>query len=275
MKKKNFPEPLEALVLILVLFSGMLLLAVTIGFILSLTGQASAQLDRNIQLFFFFGESLFLIIPWLYARKRGYNTTDLFRLKKVPLQSFAWAFLMGLGLIILTDELERVITLLIPIPDAIKELMKPMIVNGPWEWFAVFTGSVIFAAIAEEGLFRGFMQVTLEARGDVTRAVVLASVSWTIIHMNPYWAIQIFIMGVFLGWLAWRLDSIWPSVLIHGMNNFLALIIINSSIDEDIPWYTYQGHVSPLFLIAGGLLLYGAIRAINRLPRPVRTTYPS
>ncbi len=274
MSKKNLPDPLEALVLILVLFSGMLLFAVTVGLVLSMLGK-TGQLDRDVQLFFFFGESLFLILPWLYARKRGYDTARLFRFKVAPRAAFFYAVLLGIGLIILTDELERLITMFIPLPQALQDLLQPLLVNSPWEWFAVITGSVVFAAISEEALFRGFMQVTLEARGDVTRAVILASVSWTIIHMNPYWAIQIFVMGVFLGWLAWRLDSIWPSVLIHGMNNLLALLLINFEVDENLPYYTFKGHVSPLFILLGIGLIYASVKAISSLPRPGRKGLPS
>ncbi|HHM01991.1 MAG TPA: CPBP family intramembrane metalloprotease [Caldithrix abyssi] len=273
MDEKKFPEPLEALLLVLVVFSGILLATITIGVVVKSIGGGE-NLDRNLELLLFFMESLFLIVPWYYARRRGFDLQALFRFGPVEGRVYLYAFVMGLALIILTDEMERLITLFMPMPDTLADMMKPLYVNTPLEWLIVITGSVLIASVAEEGLFRGFLQVSLEKKGDVTRAVVLASVSWTIIHMNPYWAIQIFFMGIFLGYIAQQVNSIRPAILIHGMNNLLALLLINLRVEADIPYYTWSGHVSPPFLLAAAGMLYWSIRALGRLPRP-RPTRPS
>ncbi len=273
MKKNRIPEPLEALLLVLVIFSGILLLTITIG-VVAKALNLSGNLDRNLELLLFFLESLFLIVPWLYARKRDFDLNTLFRFGPVPRNVYLYAFAMGVSLIILTDEMERLIAIFMPMPDNLADMMKPLYVNGFMEWMIVLTGSVVIASVAEEALFRGFLQVSLEKKGDVTRAVVLASVSWTIIHMNPYWAIQIFFMGIFLGYIAQQVNSIRPAILIHAMNNLLALLVINFEIGTDIPFYSLNGHVSPWVLVAAVAMLYYSIRAIGRLPRP-RPTPPS
>ena len=95
------------------------------------------------------------------------------------------------------------------------------------EWILAISGVVFAAGFAEESLFRGFIQVSLEQRGDVTKAVLLSSATWALIHIVPYWAIQIFIIGVFFGFLSWRTKSIFPSVIMHGVNNFIALLYVN------------------------------------------------
>ena len=273
MNKNKFPEPLEALLLVLVIFSGILLLTITIG-VVARALDLSSNLDRNLELLLFFLESLFLIIPWIYARKRGFDTVALFRLGPASRQVYYYAFVMGLSLIVLTDEMERLIAIFMPMPDNLADMMKPLYVSGFTEWLIVLTGSVVIASVAEEALFRGFLQVSLEKKGDVTRAVVLTSVSWTIIHMNPYWAIQIFFMGIFLGYIAQQVNSIRPAILIHAMNNLLALLVINFEIDADIPYYSFNGHVSPWVLVIAVAMLYYSIRGIGRLPRP-RSTPPS
>ncbi|HED11323.1 MAG TPA: CPBP family intramembrane metalloprotease [Caldithrix abyssi] len=273
MNKNKFPEPLEALLLVLVIFSGILLLTITIG-VVARALDLSSNLDRNLELLLFFLESLFLIIPWIYARKRGFDTVALFRLGPASRQVYYYAFVMGLSLIVLTDEMERLIAIFMPMPDNLADMMKPLYVSGFTEWLIVLTGSVVIASVAEEALFRGFLQVSLEKKGDVTRAVVLTSVSWTIIHMNPYWAIQIFFMGIFLGYIAQQVNSIRPAILIHAMNNLLALLVINFEIDADIPYYSFNGHVSPWVLVIAVAMLYYSIRGIGRLPRP-RPTPPS
>ena len=41
-----------------------------------------------------------------------------------------------------------------------------------------------------------------------------------VISTNPFWAVQIFIMGVIIGFLAWRTDSVIPGIIVHALNNF-------------------------------------------------------
>jgi len=117
--------------------------------------------------------------------------------------------------------------------------------------------------VSEEILFRGFLQVSLEKKGDITRAVILSSVTWTIIHVNPYWAIQIFVTGVILGFIAWRTNSVYPSMIVHATNNFLSLMVINYNLEESMDWYFLGDHISPVvFVIALGILII-CIRRIS------------
>ena len=43
--------------------------------------------------------------------------------------------------------------------------------------------------------------------------------------MNPYWFFQIYILGIFLGFLAWKTNSIIAPLILHGLNNFIALLL--------------------------------------------------
>ena len=114
-------------------------------------------------------------------------------------------------------------------------------------------------------MFRGFLQVSLERRGDITRAVILSSISWTIIHINPYWAIQIFITGIILGFLAWRTNSVFPSIIVHATNNFVSLVAINIDLEGSLDWYQLGEHVSPIIIIIAAGVLIIAIRHISNL----------
>jgi membrane protease YdiL (CAAX protease family) len=77
-------------------------------------------------------------------------------------------------------------------------------------------GVVVLAApLIEELMFRGFFQRILEYRqGDITKSVLLSAMVFALIHFNPWWIVQIYLMGLFMGYMAWRTDSIWPSFLL-------------------------------------------------------------
>lgn len=259
--KKDFPEPGEALSLILLTFAGLIVFALTLGAVLqSVLDQAA--LDETIRLLYIFAEALFLLVPWLYIRKKGYKLKALLRFKAVPAHILFYSFILGLALIVLTDEIDRLIEIVIPIPDIIKEMMKPLEFHSFWDGLLILLGTVVVASVGEEAMFRGFLQSTLEQKTEAHRAVIMTSVSWAVIHMNPYWAIEIFVMGIFLGYVAWRTKSLWPSILIHGMNNLVALVLLNTHWDENWSWYEWRGHVSPLILIAAGIALVYAVQQI-------------
>ncbi len=268
MNNKSYPEPVEALILVLAVFAGLIVLAAVYAFVSS-TVISPESIEKNTRLFFIFGGSLFLIIPLLYSRAKKYPIQSLFRFNPVSREVIFLSVTTGISLSIVGDELDRLLSRIIPIPDWILEQMRPLVVEGWTDWALVIGGAVFVAAIAEEGLFRGFFQVTLEKKGDATRAVMLSSLTWTIIHMNPYWAIQIFLMGIIMGFLAWRTDSIIPSIIVHGTNNFLALIFINYKIDEKAGWYLWGEHVSPIVVIAALATLVLSIRQISQFYQQV------
>jgi uncharacterized protein len=103
----------------------------------------------------------------------------------------------------------------------------------------IWTGvvSIFFSPIIEEFFFRGFLLAELEKQSDFWNANLLQSVLFVLIHL-PNWmwingfqtglavnSISIFILAVLLGWITKRTNSIWPSVIVHFLNNFLAAFL--------------------------------------------------
>jgi len=123
---------------------------------------------------------------------------------------------------------------------------------------------VILAPLGEEILFRGFLQKLLEESWqDITRAVLITSLFFAFIHMNPVWVIQIYFLGVVLGYLAWRTGSILTSLILHSLNNGTALILTNysSTIEQ---YYLWNNHVSPIFLCLAVISLWAGFMRLNK-----------
>jgi membrane protease YdiL (CAAX protease family) len=73
-------------------------------------------------------------------------------------------------------------------------------------WLVCILGA-LSAAVCEETGFRGYMQRPIELVGRPALAIMISSVSFTLIHLNKSWALLamvpiIFGAGVLLGWLA-------------------------------------------------------------------------
>jgi hypothetical protein len=77
-------------------------------------------------------------------------------------------------------------------------------------------------------------------------------------------------LGVFLGWLAWKSESIVPAAIVHAINNFLYLLLANLKTAPS--WLIWQenastsgaGHVNPFFLLAAAGVIYFGFRLFNR-----------
>jgi membrane protease YdiL (CAAX protease family) len=67
--------------------------------------------------------------------------------------------------------------------------------------------------------------------------------------------VQIVLLGVILGVLAWKSNSIFPSATVHAINNGIALVAANTSAGE-FTFMTWKGHVNPLLLVAAIVVLY-------------------
>lgn len=262
MDNRDFPEPLEALVLILVTF-GFIFGVVVIITLMAILLRTESVLEGNSAIMFIIGGLIFLIIPITYAKMRGYNTRRLFRLNLPPAEVTLLTIPIGISIGILIDELDRIIQIFIPTPEIFLEYLKSLRAETPLDWILLILGVVIIAAASEEILFRGFLQVSLERKGDITKAVIFSSVAWTVIHINPYWAIQIFVSGVLIGFLAWRTNSILPAIIVHGINNLISLIFINLEPELSMDWYLLGGHVSPVVIVIAAGILYLSIKRLS------------
>jgi uncharacterized protein len=87
---------------------------------------------------------------------------------------------------------------------------------------ALLVGAIIVAPAGEEVVFRGFL-FRGWARSDRTTwpAIVAISVLWAALHVQYDWTglVQIFITGLFLGWMRWRSGSILLTFLLHALFN--------------------------------------------------------
>ncbi len=221
-------------------------------------------------------EALFIIPPVIYLKVRGYDLKRCLRLHPIPWTQVLWVMMIALALVILLDEADRLINLILPMPPEVREALQDLFtVESTGEMILVWIGTVFTAAVAEEALFRGFMQVSMEAYRGVTRAVLFSALLFALAHFNPWWMIQILILGVFLGFISWRAGSVIPCMVVHAFQNALALLTGGSMESEEWAWYSSGNHVSPSVLIAAAALLFVGMKAFLRQTEytfPTKTT---
>jgi membrane protease YdiL (CAAX protease family) len=205
----------------------------------------------------FIGQA-FLIIPCLaYLNWKRLPLTTYLRLRPLPLNRLAGTIILSIGSIILIEEINILTGLVLPVPDESflgwETMLNP---SNPLSMAFLIGTIVILAPVGEEILFRGFLQTFLEsAWRDVTKAVLFTSLFFAVIHFNPYWVVQIYLLGILLGYLTWRTGSILASIVFHILVNGTSLLL-NHSVDRLEDLLLWHGHVTPLLLLLGGGLFY-------------------
>ncbi len=81
----------------------------------------------------------------------------------------------------------------------------------------------VFPAVLEEIAFRGLIQHWLQVAIRPWMALVLASALFTALHFSVISAPYLFAVGMLLGWAKWKTGSLYPSILIHFLHNFVVL----------------------------------------------------
>ena len=93
-------------------------------------------------------------------------------------------------------------------------------------WFAV----VIIAPLAEELFFRGFLFIGLRnSRIGASGAIVTTALAWSLTHVQYdfYEKVEIFLLGVLLGWLRYRYNSVLVPLVVHLIMNLIVLILLS------------------------------------------------
>jgi membrane protease YdiL (CAAX protease family) len=87
---------------------------------------------------------------------------------------------------------------------------------------AMFAAAILIAPAGEEAMFRGFLfRGWARSPRSVWPAIVVISILWATLHIQYDWAgvLQIFIVGLFLGWMRWRSGSLVLVFLLHALFN--------------------------------------------------------
>lgn len=86
----------------------------------------------------------------------------------------------------------------------------------------------VMAPIIEEMLFRGVILRGLLHRYSASLAIATSAAIFSIYHLNLYQLFPAFIVGCFIGWVYYLSKSLWPCIVIHVLNNTLALALYNA-----------------------------------------------
>ena len=110
--------------------------------------------------------------------------------------------------------------------DANTEHIFEGLMKEPWGYVAIG----ILAPLAEEIVFRGAILRTLlgmMSKKNHWVAIMVSAAIFGAVHGNAAQFVDALLMGLFLGWMYYRTQSLIPGILMHWVNNTMAYILTN------------------------------------------------
>jgi membrane protease YdiL (CAAX protease family) len=82
----------------------------------------------------------------------------------------------------------------------------------------------VIPAFVEESLFRGYIQRRLLQRWSPAAAIATSTAFFALAHFDLQHTLVVIPIGVWLGYLAWRTNALWPGMICHAAQNVSALL---------------------------------------------------
>ncbi len=99
--------------------------------------------------------------------------------------------------------------------------------NSFGDFAGIFLIIAILPAVSEEMLFRGVIQpVMSKGLGNNHLGIIVTSFFFALLHQQFYSFLSIMTLGIVLGYLRFWSNSIWPSIIMHLINNGTLVIAI-------------------------------------------------
>lgn len=148
---------------------------------------------------------------WIAQVWRGRGS---FFLSAIPPHYYLLAVLLGMPV----AGLAGIVVEVFHVPDLLEEFLKDFMQKpGVFTFLAI----VIAAPILEELLFRSIILGGFLQRYSPPKAIFWSAFIFGVYHFNPAQIVGAFLIGLVLGYLLWRMRSVWPCIILHAVNNGL------------------------------------------------------
>lgn len=167
-----------------------------------------------------------LFVAWLHTP----DVASYLRVRRIDGAQFGLA---GVGLVTLLPFVSWLgeLNASIPFPESLEAwdeqqaVLLEQVLGAELNVFYVLLVVALTPAICEELMFRGYLQRQVERRLGVVWSIVLVGLIFGLFHLRPTQVLPLATLGVYLGFSVWVTGSLWAGVLIHLLNNGLAVIV--------------------------------------------------
>lgn len=151
--------------------------------------------------------------------------------------------------------------------------LEDLTMTGVSGFFMGVISMAVVPAIIEEFAIRGVVMQPLRRYGD-TFAIVASAFVFSIMHGNMAQIPYTVVGGIYLGYLTIATGSIWPSIIVHFVNNMYSVIImsVDSNFGESASGVVAIAMIG-LFIVSGvfGGIKFSSMNYKTKLEKGVNT----
>jgi len=191
-----------------------------------------------------------LIIHNARTKRTGQSSYNL------KISNFRVILLLSLIAISIDIGVTIPVTNIIPMPDMWEKIILELSEKtGIFSFLMI----VIAAPILEEFIFRGVILDGFLRNYSPFKSILMSSLLFGIIHLNPWQFIAATITGFFSGWVYYRTRKLTLSIIIHFVNNLFAFIMMKFTDPQEMIDSTllefYGGMIGLVLSIVGGIII--------------------
>ena len=220
------------------------ILFLVLGLVLLIFGSMVQQRDLYIGVLI--TEYIFILAPNLiYLKMRGYSLKNVLGLNPITVRQIIQIFLIMIFAYPMAVFLNYIILILV---NSVSPAM-PIGVPVPTNLMDYLVGLLVIAVtpgICEEVMFRGTMQSAYSRMGD-KKAILISALLFGMFHFNLLNLLGPLFLGIVLGIIRYKTDSLYGSILGHTINNGIALTLgfLLTGLSENIQEITEQAPLIP------------------------------
>ncbi|WP_316757702.1 type II CAAX endopeptidase family protein [Pedobacter aquatilis] len=145
--------------------------------------------------------------------------------------------------------------------------------TNPFAQIQLFLGAVFLAPFFEEVIFRGTILKGFLTKYNPTLSIILSSVLFCAIHIQPVQLFGALFFGILSGWIYYRSESLGLCIFLHFLSNlssqFISFLLFKATIYENLsPLYSYGQYTFFFIGISVLILSFLTFKLAGRLVKP-------
>lgn len=198
---------------------------------------------------------LCFILYYLLIMKEQNETYNFkFFIKKKNIILFPIILFLFFGSFIVTNFIVDLIPTNVPILNELYKKMNELLLEQfSNQWIQILIIAFI-APIFEELFFRGVILKGLlnNTNYNSISSIILSALIFGIIHVFPWQVIGATLFGLLLGYIFYKTRSLFYPLLVHILNNLIAIILQNQLNDQSL---NYLFHINKYILFIIGIII--------------------
>ncbi|MEA1973871.1 MAG: ABC transporter permease subunit/CPBP intramembrane protease [Candidatus Cloacimonadota bacterium] len=202
---------------------------------------------------------LLIFVPTYFVLKISkQNIKEVIRLNMPKISDIGWFLLMIIPAFISSNMIMNLVNHIYPIPESYLKVFEELLGGTNISiWRAVVIIGVL-PGLCEEFMFRGYIINVFKKRG-FWKSILISGLLFALMHLDMYRFPSVAFLGIFLGYMLLRTNSIIIPILFHIANNSLGVLLSRDVIPQSILEFFFPDQSLSLVIGILGMVIFAIL----------------